>query len=338
MFKRIFIVLLILVAALAAGWLALRRDDISYDALEAKYANETSRFLTLENGLTVHYRDEGPADGDVIVLVHGYSASLHTWDEWTDSLSETHRVIRFDLPGHGLTRVQPETELTTQALAEFTDDVVNALELEDFVLVGSSMGGHTAWTYALDHQARLNGLVLVDASGLPSEGGDEATPFVFRLIRNPVIGPLLVDLDMTSLIRNGLEKSFVDQSFVTDEMVARYSELSRAPGHRKALLALATRKEADADAQAERLTSLQVPTLIMFGDTDNLVPSSDGARFESLIPGARLIMYENVGHLPQEEAAEESLSDLQAFLAGLSDDRLSSDNPENQPVEDAQND
>lgn len=173
MFKRIFIVLLILVAALAAGWLALRRDDISYDALEAKYANETSRFLTLENGLTVHYRDEGPSDGDVVVLIHGYSASLHTWDEWTQALSETHRVIRFDLPGHGLTRVQPETELTTQALAEFTDDVVNALELEDFVLVGSSMGGHTAWTYALDHQARLHGLVLVDASGLPSQGAEE---------------------------------------------------------------------------------------------------------------------------------------------------------------------
>lgn len=140
---------------------------------------------------------------------------------------------------------------------------------------------------------------------------------------------------MTSLIRNGLEKSFVDQTLVTDDMVARYSELSRAPGHRKALLALATRKEANAEAQAERLTSLQVPTLIMFGDTDNLVPTSDGARFEALIPGAELKIYENVGHLPQEEAAEDSLADLQAFLASLSVEAQPDASLESQPVEQA---
>lgn len=317
MFKRIFIVLLILVAALAAGWLALRRDDIPYDSLEARYANEQSGFLTLENGLIVHYRDEGPRDAPVIVLVHGFSASLHTWEAWTEGLKQDYRVVRFDLPGHGLTRVHDDTDLTIPAMAAFVDDMADALKIDRFTLVGSSMGGNTAWVYALDHADRLDGLVLVDASGLPRTDPNEKPPFVFQLIRNPITGPLMVDLDVTPLLRNGIEKSFVDQSLVTEEMIDRYAELARAPGHRKALLTLATRSIGGNKELSERLKTLSLPALIMFGDSDNLVPSGDGARFAGLIPNAKLIMYENVGHLPQEEVPAKSLADLREFLSGI---------------------
>jgi pimeloyl-ACP methyl ester carboxylesterase len=315
MLRRIFIGLLIIVAALAAGWLALRREDIPYESLEAKYANENSSFLTLENGLIVHYRDEGPRDAPVIVLVHGFSSSLHTWEQWSKGLTDEYRVIRLDLPGHGLTRVSDDVALTTAGLANFVGRVSDAIGIEEFTLVGSSMGGHTAWTYALEHGDRLNALVLVDASGLPPQGENKDLPFVFKVIGNPVIGPLLVDLDLTPLIRGGVEKSFVDATLVNEEMIDRYAELSRAPGHRKALLALATRKSPKAKAQAERLKTLSVPTLIMFGDKDIVVPAADGARFAALIPGSKLIMYENVGHLPQEEVPTKSLEDLRAFLS-----------------------
>lgn len=317
MFRRLFILLLVLSAALAAGWLALRRADIPYDSLEAKYAAPGAKFLTLESGLKVHYRDEGNKLAPAIVLVHGFSSSLHTWNDWADGLKSRYRVIRFDLPGHGLTRVQSDTDLSTPGLADFVQTMADVLKLETFTLVGSSMGGHTAWNYAITYPDRLDALVLVAASGLPSAAERDNQPLIFSLIRNPITGPLLVDLDITPLIRDGLEKSFVDQSKVTDDMVDRYVELARAPGHRKALLQLATRAEPDTGDRADQLYSLKVPTLIMFGDQDLLVPPEFGDIYKSRIEGSQLITYRNVGHLPQEEIPDQSLADLMGFLDTL---------------------
>ncbi len=323
MVRRVFVVFLILAAALAAGWLALRRSDIPYDSLEARYANEHSQFLTLQNGLIVHYRDEGDRDAPVIVLLHGFASSIHTWDEWAERLRQDYRIVRFDLPGHGLTRVTDETDLSTAGLVSFVNSVTSTLGLDEFVLVGSSMGGHTAWRYALEHQDQLKGLALLAAAGLPEDAENENTPLVFKLIQNPVTGPLMKDLDIKPLIRNGIEDSFFDQSFVTEEMIDRYADLARGPGHRAALLSLATRQDLRATQKAQQLKTLTVPTLIMFGDSDNLVPPSFGPRYVDLIDRSELIAYPNVGHLPQEEVAEQSVADFMAFLSGLDLDTMS---------------
>ena len=101
MFRRMLIVLTILFLILAAGWMALRRGDIPYDTLETIYASDASEFITLSDGLKLHYRDEGQADGPVLVLVHGFAASLHTWEPWVARLSDTYRLVSIDLPGMG---------------------------------------------------------------------------------------------------------------------------------------------------------------------------------------------------------------------------------------------
>lgn len=316
MFRRIFIFLLVVAAVLAAGWLALRRDDIPYDSLEAKYTTPASRFLTLESGLKVHYRIDGPKDAPVLVMVHGFASSFVTWDDWAEDLSKTYRVVRFDLPGHGLTRVLATTDLSTDGFTNFVNQMADALQIKSFVLIGSSMGGNTAWNYAVTHADRLDGLVLVAASGLPEKNEDDEPPLVFKLIRNPITGPMMVDLDITPFIRDGLKKSFVDQALVTDEMVDRYVELARAPGHRKALLELATRRETDIDVKMEKMKSVNVPVLILFGEQDHVVPPSFGEVYASYFPQSKLVMYDNVGHLPQEEIPARSLEDLTAFLTG----------------------
>lgn len=317
MFRRILILSLVVIAALAAGWLALRRADIPYDSLEARYADGDSQFLTLENGLIVHYHDQGPRDAPVLVMVHGFSSSLHTWEYWTDALASDYRVVRFDLPGHGLTRVMDNTDLTTEGLADFVDVMAGQLKLDQFTLIGSSMGGHTAWTYATEHAESLEGLVLVAASGGQDVVSSKDTPLIFKLIQNPLIGPLLVDLDMTPLIRDGVEKSFVDQSLVDEDMIERYAELTRAPGHRNALLKLSTRPDDNLEASRRKLESLTVPTLVMVGLEDKIVTPGSSTKFADLIPGAQLVTYENVGHLPQEEIPQKSLQDLKVFLSGI---------------------
>ena len=312
--RRLLIVGLVVAAAIAACWLILRRDPIPYETLEARYGSEASKFLTLENGLIVHMTDEGPPDGPVVILLHGFASSLATWDAWADGLADEYRVLRFDLPGHGLTRVLSDTDLSTEGLVAFVDDVTDELGLQQFTLAGSSMGGHTAWRFALAHPEKLDALILVAAAGLPEADAGEEPPVVFQMIENPFVRPIIKDLDVSSLIRDGLMSSFVDPEFVTNQMVREYADLARAPGHRAALIALATRDRTDAAAFEARLSEISVPVLVLHGREDKIVPPGFANRYGEQIPTSEVIFYDQIGHLPQEEAAAQSLADAKAFL------------------------
>ena len=187
MFKRFAGFLAIVVAVLAVGWLALKRADIPYSDLEAAYANDASQFITLEDGVRVHFRDEGLIDGPTIVLVHGFSASLHTWKGWVNDLKSDHRVISLDLPAHGLTRTPEDYPVTMESYVRVIDELTDMLRADPFVLAGSSMGGNAAWEFALEHPEKTQGIVLVGASGWPETDEQKSSePFIFRLLSNPV--------------------------------------------------------------------------------------------------------------------------------------------------------
>ena len=315
MFRKFAAILLTLVAVLAAGWLALRRPDVPYDTLENTYKLPASRFVTIDTDLKVHFTDTGPRDAPVVVLLHGYASSVHTWEHWQESLGEAYRVIALDLPGHGLSRVPDGQDIDTAYFAGTVDAFADKLELERFTLAGSSMGGRVAWTYAGDHPEKLDSLILVDAAGWPLSGEDRSnSPFVFKLLRIPLARIIIKDLDLSELVESGLRKSFADPSFVTAEMAERYSALSRAPGHRSALLQLAADHHPDEGDVRRTLSGIRVPTLVLWGERDNLIPVSHAAKFEAAIPNAVKIIYENAGHLPQEEVASQSAADVRAFL------------------------
>ncbi|MEL7041033.1 MAG: alpha/beta hydrolase [Pseudomonadota bacterium] len=313
MLRRTLAVSLTIIAVLAAGWLALRRADIPYDTLETVYSVSDSQFMTLDDGLKIHYTDTGPRDRATLVLVHGFSASLHTWDAWKTDLEQDHRVITIDLPGHGLSRAEDPKHATIERFAEVVHRVTQNLGADQFTLAGSSMGGNTAWSYALSYPDTLEGLILVAASGWPDDPGEgDDQPLIFTILANPIGRAVLKDLDMTSFTRSGLEGSYTDQSFVTDALVERYVALSRAPGHRATLLEIMSRDRVEATPEA--LTEISVPTLIMWGRDDNLVPVSSAAKFADAIPGAQVIIYDQVGHLPQEEHAAKSIQDVRDFM------------------------
>ncbi|MFN4226159.1 MAG: alpha/beta fold hydrolase [Hyphomonas sp.] len=315
MFRRLLAVLVTVGIILGAGWLTLRRGDIPYEHLEAIYANSDSRYLAYGDDMRIHFRDVGPRDAHTIVLVHGFSASLHTWEPWVNNLKRTYRVITLDLPGHGLSRCIDNSAIGTQQFIDTINRVTGTLKVDRFTLAGNSMGGGAAWAYALAHPERLDGLVLVDAAGWPRDAEESGSrPLIFRLLDAGPARRVLRDLDMTPLIRDGLRNSFGDPAFVTDEMVERYASLSRAPCHREALLELTSGRGERAVASPEKLAGLDVPTLVMHGELDNLIPASHGEKFAAAIPGAELKLYPGVGHLPQEEIAEESAGDLRSFL------------------------
>jgi pimeloyl-ACP methyl ester carboxylesterase len=313
MLRRTFAVVLTIVAVLAAGWLALRRADIPYDTLETAYSLPQTQFMTLDDGLKVHFTDTGPSDRSTLVLIHGFSSSLHTWNDWRDSLDADYRVITIDLPGHGLTRAYEDGKAGIELFADVVHEVTQKRGADRFTIAGNSMGGNTAWSYAVKYPETVEGLILVDASGWAADDEDEDNgPLIFKLLRNPLARTLLKDLDMTSMTKSGLEDSYTDQSFVTDELVERYVSLSRAPGHRATLLGIMAGERTPATAEA--MATIKVPTLIMWGRDDNLIPVSSAQKFADTIENSKLVIYDNVGHLPQEEVATQSIADVRAFM------------------------
>lgn len=323
MLRRTLAVILTIIAILAAGWLAMRRADVPYDTLEGAYALPDTQFLTLGDGLKIHYTDTGPQDRSAIVLVHGFSSSLHTWNAWREDLETDFRVITLDLPGHGLSRADPVDLVGIDRFTDVIAQVTSKLEADRFTIAGNSMGGNTAWAFALKYPERLEGLVLVDASGWPANSEEsESSPLIFKLLANPLARTVLKDLDMTSLTRSALADSYTDQAFVTEELVERYVALSRAPGHRASLLQLMASRDARIEATDAALAAINVPTLILWGRDDNLVPVSHAQKFVDAISGAKLVIYDGVGHLPQEEVADQSLADMRAFMLDVEWDAL----------------
>jgi pimeloyl-ACP methyl ester carboxylesterase len=302
------IVALVMVAAV--GWLALQRQDIPYETLEAKYASPASRYMELPGGLRVHYRDEGPRDGPALVLLHGYSASLHAWEPWVRTLSDDYRVITLDLPGHGLTRTRQPYAAGREGYEAIVDQLTTRLGVQRFTLGGNSMGGGVAWRYALAHPDRIEGLVLVDAAGWPSVSPER--PLIFKILQTAPGRAVLKNIDTRPLIRQGLRDAYLDPGLVTPRLVDRYVELARAPGHRDILLSLQTGDRRVATPKL--LATIKAPTLVMFGQGDKVIPASDGQRFASAMPGSTLILYPNVGHMPMEQIPDRSVADLKAWL------------------------
>ncbi|MBX3431092.1 MAG: alpha/beta hydrolase [Hyphomonadaceae bacterium] len=305
-----------LVAIVAVGaYFALKRPDVPYETLAAQYESAASRYEDLPGGVRVHYRDEGQQNGPVLVLIHGFSASVHTWEPWVQRLGDDYRIISLDLPGHGLTRAPAGYRASIEAYRDLVHQFLEELGVSNFSLAGSSMGGNVAWEYALAYPEQVNALILVDASGWEDTRA-EATedPLIFKLLRNPILAPLLRDLDSTQLTRNGLEAAFFNPALVDDAMVTRYVQLARAPGHRDILLQMTLGFRDRHYATAERLAALHMPVLILTGDTDRLVPPEHAQQFHDAIANSQLVTFADTGHIPQEERPDESATAVSDFL------------------------
>ena len=302
---------LVAAATLLAGCAA----DIPYGVLEARYDVPVSHYLDMPGGLHVRYRDQGPRGAPVLLMIHGFSASLETWTPWANRLMSDYRVISLDLPGHGLTRAPASWAPSIDAYADLADAVAARLGVGSYVVVGNSMGGAAAWDDALRYPGHVRGLVLVDAAGWPGEKAGRAAPLVFDLMRSAPGRAILRHIDIAPMARAGLMAAYVDPALVTPALVGRYVDYSRAPGHRDLLLRIRSRPAAPIDARSFK--AITAPTLVMHGEADALIPVSDGRAFAAAIPRARIVTYPGVGHVPMEQIPNRSAADLRRFLADI---------------------
>ena len=266
----------------------------------------------------LHYRDQGAPSGETIVLVHGFGASLFDWEDWVKRLGGQYRIISLDLPGHGLTAAPKGYLAHMDDLTGAVDALTTHLGVSHFVLVGNSMGGGVAWNYALQHPDRLDGLVLEDSVPAPHPAATQprgkSNVIIFNLMQAPLLRGILTHIDLTPLVRQGLESAMVDKSLVTPALVRRYSDFSRAPGHRIILLNLQGGAHPDPAALSAALGRLKVPTLVMHGKVDKLIAVAEGMRTARTIPGSTLILYDGVGHVPMEQIPDKSAADLDEWI------------------------
>lgn len=303
-----------LLALLVIAFLVLRTPDTDPAEMRAKYGAAPSQFVKLDNGLTVHLRDEGPRAAPVIVLLHGSNADLHTWQPWVNALRREYRVIRFDQRGHGLTGPAPDGDYSNAAFVGDVEAVADALGLGRFVLGGNSMGGGLTVAYALAHPDRLDGMVLVDAGGAPVQrkGGGNIG---FTIARLPVINRLAEYITPRFVVEQSFRQSVSNQAIATPQVIDRYWELLRYPGNRAATVARFG-KVRTPFAKAD-MARLDIPAQVLWGTRDALIPAEAGRWFDAALPASTLIEYEGIGHLPHEEAAAQSVADLQTWLAQL---------------------
>jgi pimeloyl-ACP methyl ester carboxylesterase len=291
----------------AYGW----TPDRSVESLTPRWAQPPSKFVTVD-GLSVHLRNEGPGDDPhPIVLLHGTASSLHTWQGWTDGLKAQHRVVRFDLPGAGLTGPFPDDDYRIGHSTRFVADLLDQLGVKHAVVVGNSLGGYVAWEMAIARPDLVERLVLIDARGYPDTSGE--TTLAERLMQVPGLGPFVIEhFTPRSLIEKSVASVMGDPRKATAEQMDRTYELLLRAGNRRALM---LQNEQIAFTESERIKAVAVPTLVLWGALDQRVPLSHAARFHDDIAGSALVVLSGLGHIPQEEDPARTLRAFEAFLA-----------------------
>lgn len=314
--KRLVVPMALLVA-LVLAFLALRTPDTDRDAMIAKYGNAggITMFARGPAGQSIHYRDQGCRTCPAMVLLHGSNASLHTWEPLVKRLGGQYRIVTLDLPGHGLTGPTPDGDYSANGMINAVDVVVAELGLERFILGGNSMGGLVSWRYALDRPERVEALLLINAAGMPPRPGEAAAAsnIGFRIMRYSAGRWLAGQITPRALVRSSLEQSVSNQAIVTEAAVDRYWELLRFPGNRQATAKRATLPR---DPKiADRIGAITAPTLILFGKEDRIINPSAAQSFAERIKGAKVVLFDGIGHLPMEEAPDATAKAIVDFLA-----------------------
>jgi pimeloyl-ACP methyl ester carboxylesterase len=291
---------------IAANWAPERK----LADLKGRWAPAPSTFADVA-GMSVHLRDEGPRNDPLpIVLLHGTGSSLHAWHGWVEALKEKRRVIRFDLPGFGLTGPSPDRIYTLDNDVRVVVAMLDKLTVKRCVIGGNSLGGAVAWRTALAHPCRVEKLIIVDAVGYPDHS--VSVPIGYRLAQMRALTWLLKNTLPRSLVRQGLHNIFGDAKRVTQEMIDRAVDLNQREGNRQALVERF--RQRCPNELFKRISELRVPTLVLWGGRDRLIPPDDAHRFHRDIAGSTLVIFDDLGHAPEEEDPTRTVEAVKQFL------------------------
>jgi len=285
-----------------AGKLLLRPRDADWHKNRGiLFHPDHSRFIDVD-GIRVHYQEAGDVDAPALVLIHGFASSTLVWSKVFLLLASAgFRVIALDLLGFGYSAKPKNGEYTITGQAKLLVRLLDRLGIACATFAGSSYGGAVAATCALDYPDRVEKLVLIGAVS-------NNRPLAFKLMRvfsSPVVGDVVSPLLIGSrrLLRLRMKRVYDRHSWVLDErrVYARHLIL-RPAGAQRALIQ--TVRGWDAERISRDAHLITQPTLLLWGENDLEIPLSDGERLQAEIPGSRLVVFLNCGHLPHEEYPE----------------------------------
>lgn len=303
-------VVLLASAFLSVGVLyGLWAPDMTLSELKQRYGSSYQQVLEVD-GLNIHYTDTGPRDRPVLLLLHGFGSNLQTWDVWSKKLEQNFRVIRLDLPGFGLTGASPVHDYSEQNDLATLTRFVNKLGLSSFSVVGHSMGGKMAWNLAAAEPDRVKALVLMAPDGFPDAKDIGSKPYEM-----PSVMGLMKFCLPKFLVRKSIEPAFFNPKALTDPLVNRYYDMLRAPGVREAILQRGN--QTIYTDPVPRLKKITAPTLLIWGEQDLLIPSSNAKSYAGVLPVSKTVLLPNLGHLIQEEQPEVGLRHVTEFLISI---------------------
>jgi pimeloyl-ACP methyl ester carboxylesterase len=281
--------------------------DKSAEEIEAKYLEESSSFINID-GVKIHYTDEG--SGPVILLLHANYANLIDWKPWVETLSPNYRVIRLDIPGHGLTEADPLNDYSMPRTLFLIETLLNSLGIKQLSIAGASLGGTIGIHFARNNPETVDNLILVSPGALNKRvrGSNEPPklPRVFNLI---------TQITPRSLVKGLLNSGFGEPNNISNELVTRWHELLLREGQRDAQMARMKQYiSGDIDSV---IAQVRCPVLIMWGKKNKVVEVELADEMKRLLinsPAVETIIYENGGHQLVQELGTETATDAYQYL------------------------
>jgi pimeloyl-ACP methyl ester carboxylesterase len=294
----------LVIVGIAALALWLYAPDKPRAVLEAAYPGDYRSVA----GIRLRIRDTGPRDAPAVILLHGFGASLDTWEPWAEALSGKYRVIRFDLPGFGLTGADPTGDYTDTRTMMIITQLMDQLRVDKAAFIGNSLGGRIAWSFAALHPDRVSQLVLISPDGFASPGFEYDKPPKVPLMMQalPYVAP-------RNMLKTSLAAGYARPAALSEATLTRYRDMLLAPGVRAAMLA--RMGQVVLRDPPPTLARIKAPTLLLWGENDAMIPISNAADYLRAMPTAKLVRLPNLGHLPFEEDPERSLPPVAQFLA-----------------------
>jgi len=311
--KKLLLLLIAVILIIVGGmiWIIYLRPGtvISKAEAKSKYSLPGSHFLQWRGG-EVHYVDEG--SGLPILMIHGLAGSHRNFGKISERLKGDYRCIRIDLPGFGLSDLPEVPDKNYRKLySEFFNFFFDELKLDTFYVMGNSMGGWMAWEIAAAHSEKVKKLVLLSSAGYDMENVAKRLSFGMKASSGFV--ELLTQRGVPyAATKRNVEKCFADISRINKDEVDVASALTNREGNFHTILELLRYRK---DGDTSLIKTIQCPTLIVYGKHDNIIPYEHAYRFQRDVPNNKLIIYEDCGHIPMVEKAEQLERDFRAFVA-----------------------
>ncbi|WAC54212.1 alpha/beta fold hydrolase [Gordonia sp. SL306] len=266
------------------------------------------------HGDRVAYRDAG--DGDTLLLIHGMAGSSATWDAVIPALARRYRIIAPDLPGHGDSD-KPRGDYSLGAFAAFLRDLLDEIGIDKVTVIGQSLGGGVAMQFTYQHPDYCERLVLIGSGGL---GPD--VNWMLRFLAAPGAELILPIIAPKPVLRVGeTVRSWASSAGIrsprADQTWRAYASLSDAATRRaflRTLRAVVDHRGQAVSALNRLYLNAELPTQLIWGDKDNIIPVAHGIAAHEAIPGSRLEILPGVGHYPHAEAPDKVVRILDDFL------------------------